>query len=912
MGDLTELVCGQWLSAAQEQRPDIAGPMDVPFERFETEWIQRPLFERFEHVVALHAQKIAVDDGAVRLTYRELRRASLDLARRIDALTPPRCPIGVLLPNNALFSVAALACLAIGRPFVVIDRNYPAARNDQIVHEAGLRAFIVGRAGSDVGVATSTLCQLDITSSLEATDEANIAIATTEGPAIILYTSGSTGRPKGICNDQRAILQRVAQATNTCHLHSDDRFVLLSSPGTIAGIRETFAALLNGATLHIADPANLGIHGVLHLLQRACITVGYAVPALLRQLLSAPDAKEAFCHARIIRTGGDIPLESDLLLCRSVLPKSCHILIAFSSTEVPTIFQWFVPPEWKADSLRLPIGYAWPGMSFRLVDEDDAFVPDGNAGELVVKSRYLALGLWQDGRLQPGTFLSDPMDPEARILHTGDLIRLRPDGLCEMIGRKDRQIKIRGLRVDPGEAEAVLRGLNDVADAAVIGRRQGEAIDALVAFVVARKPPGSTLAEELMRVLSIHLPPHSRPTRIHFIDTIPQLPGFKTDVQALEQFDRCATREEVGSFDAETALDRRSSVSSDSASIAVRDAVERAWTRSIDRGSFLKNLRWDEAGGDSLKALHFWLCIEEALNQRLPLDAFDQEATPSEIILALEKIIASPPVNPANARNRPTVHYFPGTEGDVPMLAHFRAAFEGTIHFEIIDYLPWHQMIAAGATFNAIVDSAISQIPTTKENPISLLGHSYGGFVVQETARRLLEEGHRVGFIGMIDARRQTLVQQYNGSDPNRKDNMAGRVLGLTRRLLSRPKVTMRQLFLSRAPLVMLRAAGRSAMLFPEKSAFSFHAHLIFELRLRALRKMAERPLRAPVTLFRSAECLNETPDFGWKEFCPQLNICNIGGDHTTILLTPKLEVLRDRIVEEVNKSLLAVNGGPE
>jgi non-ribosomal peptide synthetase component F len=114
--------------------------------------------------------------------------------------------------------------------------------------------MIINRIEGQVFDGAGSLPYLDIGSSLDGADEWVPSIASSGGPAVILYTSGSTGQPKGICNDQRAILQRVAQATNSCHLNANDRFFLLSAPGTIAGVRETFAALLNGATLHVADP----------------------------------------------------------------------------------------------------------------------------------------------------------------------------------------------------------------------------------------------------------------------------------------------------------------------------------------------------------------------------------------------------------------------------------------------------------------------------------------------------------------------------------------------------------------------------------------------------------------------------------------------------------------------------------
>src|SRR5262245_13993953 len=173
--------------------------------------------------------------------------------------------VGIFLPNNALFPIAALACLATSRLFVPIDHNYPPERNDQIIQEAGLAAVILDRTDEMTNSSLATVHQLDLTHSLnQRKNERIIPVGQIDGPAVVLYTSGSTGRPKGICNDQMAISQRVAQFTTTCHLNAEDRFVLLSSPGTIAGIRDTFVALLNGATLYIADPYQLGTNTKSH------------------------------------------------------------------------------------------------------------------------------------------------------------------------------------------------------------------------------------------------------------------------------------------------------------------------------------------------------------------------------------------------------------------------------------------------------------------------------------------------------------------------------------------------------------------------------------------------------------------------------------------------------------------------
>src|SRR5262249_5903328 len=205
------------------------------------------------------------------------------------------------------------------------------------------------------------------------------------------------------------------------------------------------------------------------------ITICYAVPALLRELLQQPMAKDAFCDLRVLRLGGDSVLASDIALCRVLLPQSCRVLIGFGSTEVPTIFQWFVPARWTPDGPLVPCGFPIQDISISLQTEREAPAARGEVAEVIVKSRYVALGVWQNGQLQPGTIETDPHDPAMRVMHTADLVRIRDDGLVELIGRKDRQLKIRGFRIDPGDVESVLRRCDDVADVVVTGGGFGAA-----------------------------------------------------------------------------------------------------------------------------------------------------------------------------------------------------------------------------------------------------------------------------------------------------------------------------------------------------------------------------------------------------------------------------------------------------
>lgn len=881
-----------WSSAGDAIPLDWAGPVDIAFARFEDEWIASPMVERFEQVALRYANRIAVDDGKTRLTYRALRCAVYRLAQHIETVTPAGRPVGILLPHNAYFPLAALACLAIGRPYMPIDLKYPAARIHEMIGEAGMSTVVLDASSEAARLIPRTLLQVDIVDALDVNDEPPMPAGSTvlvDDPAVILYTSGSTGKPKGICNSQRGILQRVAASTNSCHVHADDRIILLSSPGTVAGVRETFTALLNGATLYVADPRQHGISGILEVLREDRITICYTVPALLRTLLHAPGARQAFSHLRIMRIAGDVTLVSDLALCRSILPPACRFLASFSSTEMPNAFQWFVPQDWKADGQRVPVGYPQPDIGFMVVDDNDEPVAPGEIGELIVRSRYIAIGQWQHGRLQPGPFWRDPDDPSMRIQRTGDMIKQREDGLWELVGRKDRQMKIRGQRIDPGEVEAVLRSC-DVSDAAVIARRNGHEIVALVAYVVPRQPAKPGLIDDIRQALGARVPPHMRPAEIRLLDAIPQLPGFKPDIPALEKMDR----EE---------WERRGAVLQSAVSDvpdSVRAVVEHAWTKVLGEKSYQADMRWDETEGDSLKAMELWFHIEQKLGRKISMDALHDGTTPSSLAAAIERYLHSPAGRGAgdpDAARMLVMFLMPGILGDEPLLAHFRAAFDGNLRFKVIDYPEWRGAEESNIGFDAIVDAAFAQIcAEPASESYALAGYSFGGYVAFETARRLIASGRRVSFLGLIDSR------MWGMSSAMGKSRVQALLAQCKRygSLLADP-VTLARLVRKRS-IALARFMTWAAASRPTTTiSFTFYSERNYRQRVNALRRWKLVYLDLPMTLFLSDQGLADSPpDYGWGALCKRLTIVRIGGTHTSMLESPRRELLRTHLLDAV------------
>ena len=227
-------------------------------------------------------------------------------------------------------------------------------------------------------------------------------------------------------------------------------------------------------------------------------------------------------------------------------------------------------------------------------------------------------------------------------------------------------------------------------------------------------------------------------------------------------------------------------------------------------------------------------------------------------------------------------------EGDLPSLARSRSIFKDQIHFVIIEYPSWQEMIRAGAGFGAIVDAAVAQILQTNAEgiPCLLTGYSFGGLVAVETARRLIERGVQIGFLGLIDTRTERPTETQQAQGISRPYKLIGKIISA---------LILISAFRS------LNTVGRLARFLPAKHAFAIEFLLNTRLRTRSLRRFRLEPLQLAMTLYRSDEgCL---ADNGWSAYFSQVDVVAIGGDHHSILEPPLLEILRAKILEAIEPS---------
>jgi amino acid adenylation domain-containing protein len=725
---------------------DWNGPTGRTFVKFCEEDLDRSVIDHLERVTRRHSTRIAITDSDTSLSFGQLWDGLSGLAETITAETSRGELIGILLPPCPMFPLAMLACMAAGRPFVALDPHNPGDYLGQLLHDAR-PTLVIGCKQSlealKVGTATTRVITLNGLPD-RAREGWRPAKQGLDEPACVLFTSGSTGRPKGIVNSQRNLLQRVAQSINSAHINPDDRFLTLAPASTIVGVRDITTALLAGASIHLFDAQRAGAREILGVVHSQAITILFAFPALLRSVVPH-DEKRAGAALRLVRVGGDTTLWNDIALLRAWLAPEAVIQSIYAATEAP-IMQWFVEGSCRRADPRIPIGYPLPGNRLAVIDESGRATPRGEVGELIVAGPYVALGLWIDGRCVAGNFEGTSASPSHRYFRTGDLVRQRPDGLLERAGRKDRQIKIRGMRVELDAVEAALRQHPLVRDAGALARASSDGEVSLVAYVSARAEAPEGLLKEL-RTLMGSAPPPLRPGRLYLTDEVPRLPNSKLDVRALSALDESNIRKE------------RDVVPTTGTGAADGDCISRAvamaWHRVLLTPVGDSDQDFFESGGDSLKAIAFIMELERSLGLELSLSLISEMPKFSALCQALieQRTTQYVPLVLLKAGERLSpIFFIHGLGGNVAELFPIARsiAYPGPVFGIQARGLARHDV--PHTSVEGMAGEYLTEIKARQPHgPYYLCGYSFGGLVAFEMARRLRESGDEIGLLGLFD-----------------------------------------------------------------------------------------------------------------------------------------------------------------
>lgn len=861
---------------------DLQGPVDQAFDPLGADFASVSAIDHLIAVTAKFPNKVAISDGNHCFTYSQLLSRVLTLAQAIGTLIPEGEAVGWLLRGSAWQPIAMLACMAAGRILVPLNPRDPVQRLMGIATSARISVLIGQDAGASAGwIKQHGLLWLDVASASEPSAATSMmAPASVDAPAVVLYTSGSTGAPKGVVNSQRTLLQRVQQYVDACHIGAADVFMPLSGPTTIAGCREMLSSLLTGAKLHIVDVEILGLRGVLRQITTQRVTITYIVPALARALINASRPGD-LDSLRIIRIGGEKVLWTDIALVRRAVKPSCFIQVSYLSTET-TGTQWFLPKEWQEDGVSVPVGYLLPGISYAVVDESGKSVPCGEVGELVIKSRYVMLGYWEGGRLTPA--LPAPDDPKSRVYQTGDLVVLDAHGLMRIVGRKGRQLKINGQRVEPAELESVLRRLAYVKDAVAVVTDSNE----LVLFASPTNPIRPHFQADVRDMIRQALPAALHPTRLHEVLEIPRLPGGKIDHATLKLLDLESKKSSPAPVPAMQRL------------AEANKAVEQVWSSIL--GAPEAAGRWDEAGGDSLKLLRCVMDLEELIGRELNMEAFTVDMSAEDMIravAAVDRQVRQHLDHPV----LPNLVILPGSMGYGPSMAAFGAQLSQAARVIPIRYPDLSWSLGGRDSVQEMAALAIEQINAVQpRGDVRMIGYSLGGGVAFEVARRLIEQGRAVKFLGILDtnvgARRANHREAFSRTLQRIRSHRV-----TIYRMLCRSVAK----FAARMGQEVRFCRLVDAMTWSRLADTRFMLKLELEelLRMRAFgRWLLDSKPRLPVkgTVF-ACHRRDVTPRLGWDSLFEELDVIPIAGGHLDLVIEPHLSVNRPVIERAIAAS---------
>jgi amino acid adenylation domain-containing protein len=565
-----------------------------------------PVYELFAAHARRRPDAVAVALGERRLTFGELEARSNRLAHHLRRRgVGPDVVVGVCTERTLERVVGIVAILKAGGAYASFDPAYPPERLAFLIADARVPVLLTEQRLLDrLPESSAAVVCLDRDLDRWAGDESRPPAVEVdpENLAYVIFTSGSTGRPKGVAIPHRGLLNLVLWHHETYGVSPADRGTQVASPAFDVSVWELWPLLAAGAGTVIPDEeTRLSPSRMLRWWAKEGITLAFLPTPLADAILGEEIPADLDLRLRYLVVGGD-------RLHRAPRPEtSFQLSNIYGPAEHSVVTSMaLVPPAREPTAGRLPsIGRVIGNTRVYVLDAYQQPVPRGVPGELYVGGAGLARGYIWRPELTAERFLPDPWgglrgEPGARMYRTGDLVRWLPDGELDFLGRIDHQVKLRGMRVELGEIEAVLGQHPDVREAVTL-LREGR----LTAYVVSG--PQASL-DELRGFLERQVPAYMVPQDWALLDALPLTPNGKVDRRALPAPDRRI----------ETMVAPRT---------PLEELMAEIWAEVLflDRVGIHDSF-WD-LGGHSLLATKVLSRVNESLGVELPLQALFRSPT---------------------------------------------------------------------------------------------------------------------------------------------------------------------------------------------------------------------------------------------------------------------------------------------
>ncbi len=704
------------------------------------------LAETVEARVQTDPDRVAVCTRLRTLTYAELNHSANRLARAlIERCGEAAQPVALLLGEDTRLITAMLAVAKAGKFYVPLDPAHPPGRLANIIRSSGAAGLVADATcgGIVAGFENVDLPTLDIGVAGADMAEDDLRLQVPSGAlAQLLFTSGSTGEPKGVMHSHRALMHTVYRHASSLAITAADRLTLLGARSSAQCMTGIWKALLNGSSLYPYKIRDEGLPGLADWLAANEITIYTSSASVFRYFGEMVDSSRSFPSLRIVQLGGEPIARHDFGLFQKRFPPTCVMVNTLSATECGSLRQNVLKSDATVTETLIPVGYPVPEVDVLLWDDEGREVPTGEAGELVVRSAYLADGYWRQPELSAAYFLPDPDGGDRRLFRTGDLGRIRADGCMEHLGRKDFCLKIRGNRVELAEIEAALLEMPGVKQQVVMAREDGPGEPRVVAYIVAgpERPTVPALRGHLARFL----PDYMIPSAYVFMESLPTGPTGKVDRKALPPPGESATVSATR--------------------VAPRTLLETQllgiWREELGIADFGIRDDFFDLGGNSLLANRMFHRVEQECGQRV---------VPANLLpgLTVERMAAEMVRSDRGSHTRTLLAEIqPGAPGRVPFFfVHADHESGGFYCRRLARHMgedqPFYAFTPHGMDGGPIppsiqdiaADHLRELLAFRPQGPYLLGGYCNGGLIAYEMAQQLRRRGVTVECVLMVDAR---------------------------------------------------------------------------------------------------------------------------------------------------------------
>lgn len=600
--------------------------------------------DRIEKLILEQAERtpaaVAVEHNGARLTYSAMRQQAQQISAALRELgLAPGEAVGVCQERSLGTVPLLLGIWAAGGVVVPISTNLPVKMLEWVIEDSSPRIIVTDGALEDriadaldnLSLNPLPVVLTDVLGSvvrregeaLTAPDEPETGAegaadgASLDDTCYIVYTSGSEGRPKGVVGSHRSLIHYVRWQAQEFSNTEADRFSQIAPLSFDFSLKELLVPLVCGARVCIADRNSIVLdpEKFMAWVGESRITVMCCVPTLVRSILQLPaspaDAR-AFQSVRHLLISGDILRWDDVFRWRKRFGSETALYNLYGPTE-STVIKFFYPiPETKCEeSANVPVGRPIEGADVLILDEAGRTCPPGELGEIVILSDWLARGYLNGGPAGHNRFGVISHDgKQTRSYRTGDLGRVLGSGNVELVGRKDRQVKIRGHRVELDGIESVLSEHADVRDVAVVV--SGGSDDAgsddqqvIACYFTANRPGVSE--KEISAYARESLPPQVFSSlRLTRLQELPLTANGKVDRIKLKSY---VEQNENGS----AAQPRRDTP------LTVRQRISMMWEELLSLKSVDLEANFFQLGGDSMTAIRLLRRLREEVHPEVKL-----------------------------------------------------------------------------------------------------------------------------------------------------------------------------------------------------------------------------------------------------------------------------------------------------